>query len=138
MEFPIAIHKDDGTVYGVIVPDIPGVHSWGETIEEAIKNTKDAIISHVETLIELDEEVAFTCSTIENLVGNKEYDGAVWALVNVDLSQLDSKPERINVSLPRFVLHKIDAYVAARHETRSGFLARVAMEALSEGTGKHA
>ncbi|HDR9511687.1 HicB family protein [Burkholderia cepacia] len=138
MEFPIAIHKDDGTVYGVIVPDIPGVHSWGETIEEAIKNTKDAIISHVETLIELNEEVAFTCSTIEDLVGNKDYEGAVWALVNVDLSQLDSKPERINVSLPRFVLHKIDAYVAARHETRSGFLARVAMEALSEGNGKHA
>ena len=138
MEFPIAIHKDDGTVYGVIVPDIPGVHSWGETIDDAIKNTKEAIISHVETLIELGEEVAFDCSTIENLASNPDYAGAVWAFVSVDLSQLDSKPERINVSLPRFVLHKIDAYVASRHETRSGFLARAALEALQEGRAKHA
>ncbi|MBO1853260.1 type II toxin-antitoxin system HicB family antitoxin [Burkholderia cenocepacia] len=138
MEFPIAIHKDDGTVYGVIVPDIPGVHSWGETIDGAIKNAKEAIISHVETLIELGEEVSFTCSTIEELASNPDYAGAVWALVSVDLSQLDSKPERINVSLPRFVLHKIDAYVASRHETRSGFLARAALEALKEGDVRHA
>lgn len=53
MEFPIAVHKDDGSVYGVTVPDIPGVHSWGETIDDAIKNTREAIVGHVETLIEL-------------------------------------------------------------------------------------
>lgn len=138
MEFPIAVHKDDGSVYGVTVPDIPGVHSWGETIDDAIKNTREAIVGHVETLIELGEDVEFTCSTVEELVAKPEYAGAVWALVSVDLSQLDSKPERINVSIPRFVLHKIDAYVASRHETRSGFLARAALEALNEGKVRHA
>lgn len=131
MEFPIAVHKDDGSVYGVIVPDIPGVHSWGDTIDDAIRNAKEAIVSHVSTLLELGEDVGFTCSTVEELVGNEDYAGAVWALVDVDLSRLDNKPERINVSLPRFVLHKIDAYVEARHETRSGFLARAALEALT-------
>ncbi len=131
MEFPIAVHKDDGSVYGVIVPDIPGVHSWGDTIDEAIRNAREAIVGHVSTLLELGEDVGFTCSTVEELVGNEEYAGAVWALVDVDLSRLDSKPERINISLPRFVLHKIDAYVEARHETRSGFIARAALEALT-------
>lgn len=131
MEFPIVVHKDDGSVYGVIVPDIPGVPSWGDTIDEAIRNAKEAIVGHVSTLIELGEEVGFTCSTVEELAGQPEYAGAIWALVSVDLSKLDSKPERINISLPRFVLHKIDAYVEARHETRSGFLARAALEALA-------
>jgi hypothetical protein len=51
--------------------------------------------------------------------------------VSVDLSKLDSKPEKIKISLPRFVMHKIDAHVEARHETRSGFLARVALQALA-------
>ncbi|WP_230939439.1 type II toxin-antitoxin system HicB family antitoxin [Burkholderia diffusa] len=37
------------------VPDIPGVHSWGETMGEAIENTKVAIASHVETLLALGE-----------------------------------------------------------------------------------
>jgi hypothetical protein len=51
--------------------------------------------------------------------------------IDVDPTQLDSNSERINVSQPRFVLRKIDAYVTARHETRSGFLARAALEALA-------
>jgi predicted RNase H-like HicB family nuclease len=133
MEFPIAVHKDDGSVYGVTVPDIPGVHSWGDTIDDAVRNAREAIIGHVMTLVELGEDVGFNCSTIEELVTRPEFAGAVWALVDVDLSRLDAKPERINISLPRFVLRKIDAYVATRHETRSGFIARVALEALAHG-----
>lgn len=131
MLFPIAIHKDDGSVYGVAVPDIPGCHSWGETLDDAVRNAKEAITSHVETLVALGEDVEISCSTIEALATLDDYAGAIWALAEVDLSRLDSKPERINVSLPRFVLHKIDAYVERRHETRSGFLARAALEALA-------
>ncbi|WP_321886399.1 type II toxin-antitoxin system HicB family antitoxin [Paraburkholderia bannensis] len=131
MEFPIAIHKDEGSVYGVIVPDIPGVHSWGDTIDDALRNAKEAITGHVMTLVELGEVLSFKSSPIEKLATKNEYAGAIWALVDVDLTKLDSKPERINISLPRFVLHKIDAYVSQRHETRSGFLARAALEALA-------
>lgn len=131
MEFPIAIHKDDGSVYGVTVPDIVGCHSYGETIEDAIKNAREAISSHIETMIELGEEVDFTCSSIEDLVSREEFAGAVWALADVDVTKLDTKPERINISLPRFVLHKIDSFVEKRHETRSGFLARVALDAIA-------
>lgn len=131
MLVPIAIHKDDGSVYGVAVPDIPGCHSWGETLDDAVRNAKEAITSHVETLVALGEDVEISCSTIEALATLDDYAGAIWALAEVDLSRLDSKPERINVSLPRFVLHKIDAYVERRHETRSGFLARAALEALA-------
>ncbi|WP_321955803.1 type II toxin-antitoxin system HicB family antitoxin [Paraburkholderia bannensis] len=131
MEFPIAIHKDEGSVYGVTVPDIPGVHSWGDTIDDALRNAKEAITGHVMTLVELGEVISFKSSPIEKLATKNEYAGAIWALVDVDLTKLDSKPERINISLPRFVLHKIDAYVSQRHETRSGFLARAALEALA-------
>lgn len=47
MQFPIAIHKDEGSVYGVTVPDIPGVHSWGDTVDEAIRNTREAIAGQI-------------------------------------------------------------------------------------------
>ncbi|KND55190.1 phage-related hypothetical protein [Candidatus Paraburkholderia kirkii] len=124
MEFPIAIHKDEESVYSVIVPDVPGAFSWGDTIDDAIKNTREAIYAHVELLIEEGQDVSLSASSIEDLIGNPDYEGAIWAFVEVDLSKLDSRPERINISLPRFVLHKIDSYVEARHETRSGFLAR--------------
>lgn len=131
MEIPVAIFKDEGSVYGVNVPDIKGCHSWGETIDEALKNAKEAIYSHVETLIELGEQFEITQSKIEALSQSADYAGAVWALVDVELEKLDSKPERINVSLPRFVLSKIDDFTNARHETRSGFLSRAALQVIA-------
>lgn len=131
MQLPIAIHKDDGSVFGVTVPDIPGCHSWGDTVEEAITNAREAIYSHLETLLELGEKSDINASEIINLVSNADYSGAVWALVDVDLSKLDPTPERVNISLPRFVLNRIDSYTKLHHETRSGFIARAAMHELT-------
>lgn len=133
MQFPIAVFKDDGSVYGVVVPDVPGCNSWGDTIEDAIRNAKEAIYGHVGTLLELGESIDFKASHVDDLLKNAEYSGATWALVDIDMSRLDPSPERVNISLPRFVLSQIDAYTKAHHETRSGFLARAAMHALAEG-----
>jgi predicted RNase H-like HicB family nuclease len=131
MQFPIAIHKDDGTSYGVTVPDVLGCHSFGDTIDEAIQNAKEAIDGHLETLLELGEKVDLHASSIEDLQNHADYKGVIWGLVDVDLSKIDATPERVNISLPKFVLSRIDSYVTAKHETRSGFLARAALSALA-------
>ena len=128
MDIPVVIFKDEGSVYGVNVPDIKGVHSWGDTVEEALKNVKEAITSHIETLLELGESVEISQSKIGELQEDPEHAGGIWALVSLDLDKLDSKPERINISLPRFVLGKIDRYAASRHETRSGLLSRAVLQ----------
>lgn len=134
MEMPIAIHKDENSVYGVIVPDVPGCYSWGDTIDEAIKNAREAIYSHYEVLAESGDAVIFKVSKIEDLQGDDEYTGAIWALVDVDASKFDSKPERINISVPRFVLKRIDSYAESKHETRSGFISRAALAVIAEET----
>jgi predicted RNase H-like HicB family nuclease len=131
MLFPIAIHKQDGTSYGVTVPDIPGCFSYGDTIEDAITNSKEAIFGHLETLLELGEVVNVETSSIEQWKEDETFKDAFWGFVDVDISKLDSKPERVNISLPKFVLNRIDHYVAAKHETRSGFLVRAALSALA-------
>lgn len=131
MEIPVVIFKDQGSVYGVNVPDVRGCHSWGDTIEDAMRNAKEAIYSHVETLLELNEPVDIIPSNIEELQQSPDFASGIWALVTVDLTKFDSKPERINVSLPRFVLHKIDAYAESRHETRSGVIARAALQLIA-------
>jgi metal-responsive CopG/Arc/MetJ family transcriptional regulator len=51
-------------------------------------------------------------------------------MLDIDLSALDSKPERVNISLPRFVLRRIDAFAKQNNETRSGFLVRAALAAM--------
>ena len=131
MDIPIVIHKDETSVYGVTIPDIPGCYSHGDTIDEAMKNARAAIHSHIETLLELGETADINSSDIEELRNNATYAGGVWALVNIDMSLLDTRTERINISFPRFLLKKIDSYAAQRHETRSGFLARAALNTIA-------
>ena len=41
---------------------------------------------------------------------------------------LDKTLERVNISLPRRVLHRLDARARRAGETRSGFIARMAIE----------
>ncbi|MCD5363100.1 type II toxin-antitoxin system HicB family antitoxin [Chromobacterium aquaticum] len=132
MLFPIAIHKDEDSVYGVTVPDVPGCHSWGETILEAIENSKEAILGHIETMLELGDELELSQTSIEELQANPDYVGAIWAFVDVDLSKTNTKPERFNVSWPSFVLSQVDRYVQRHHDTRSGFLARAALELINK------
>ncbi|HNT07901.1 MAG TPA: type II toxin-antitoxin system HicB family antitoxin [Methanoculleus sp.] len=56
MRFRIVVREDpeDGG-YVVSCPAIPGCHSQGETLEEALENIKDAISGCVEVLNERTE-----------------------------------------------------------------------------------
>ena len=47
---------DEG-VYIVSVPSLPGCHTFGKTVEEAIEMAKEAIEGYIETLIDLGKEV---------------------------------------------------------------------------------
>ena len=49
--------EPDGSAYNVIVPALPGCLTFGETVEEAIENAKEAIGLHIEGLIAHGQEV---------------------------------------------------------------------------------
>lgn len=133
MQLPLAIQKDKDSAYGVTIPDVPGCYSWGDTIDEAIRNARDAVYSHFEAVAAETGGIGeLTSSTIESLATQEEFAGAIWALVEIDMSRLDSRPMRINISVPRFVLKKIDSYADARHESRSGFIARAALALIAD------
>ncbi|KVT56544.1 type II toxin-antitoxin system HicB family antitoxin [Burkholderia ubonensis] len=132
MKFLIAIHKDPGSSYGVTVPDFPGCHSAGPTVEQAIENTLEAIEGWIETSVAARDEVRFEPTSFEQLRNNPNYAGAFWAVVDVDPTKFDIEPEIVNISVPRFVLAQIDAYAKAHKESRSGFLVRAALENMRE------
>ncbi len=52
MEYTVIIHTADEGGYWVDVPVLPGCYSQGETIEEAIKNIREAIELHLDDLKE--------------------------------------------------------------------------------------
>ncbi len=56
-----------------------------------------------------------------------EFAGWVWAVASVDLATLSDKAERVNITLPARVLRRIDAAAKAAGESRSGFIAHLAL-----------
>ncbi len=56
----------------------------------------------------------------------------MWLLAEVDLSQIDTTPVRLNISLPANLVEQIDAYARSHGATRSGLLARAARQAMAQ------
>ncbi len=50
MNYPVVLHKDKTSDYGVTVPDLPGCFSAGKTVDEALAMAKEAIELHLEGL----------------------------------------------------------------------------------------
>ena len=127
MIYPVVIHKDLGTSYGVTVPDLPGCFSAGETMEEALKNVVEAIECHVEGIL-LDDEHLPLGKAIETHVNEPDYQGGTWALVDVDISKLGGETQRINISMAERILGKVDTFAKKTNKTRSKLLADAALE----------
>ncbi len=131
MLYPVCIHKEPGSDYGVTVPDIPGCFSAGSTYEEALSMVQDAIEFHLETLAEDGEEIPMG-STLEAYKNEKDYEDGIWALVNIDIAPFLGKAQKINVTLPGRLISKIDKAVEEKslYGNRSNFLAKAAMREL--------
>jgi predicted RNase H-like HicB family nuclease len=130
MRYPIAIEAGDARhAYGVVVPDLPGCFSAGDTLDEALMNAQEGILLHLEGLLD-DGKPLPKASNIEQLRRKRSFRNWTWAIVDVDMSQIGDKAARINITLPQRILRAVDAHARRRGETRSGFLARAALDAM--------
>ena len=127
MRFPIVIHKDPDSDYGVTVPDLPGCFSAGDTTDEAFSNAVEAIECHIEGLLE-DGDTLPSPGTVERHRADARFSEGVWALVEVDVAKLSGKAKRVNITLPERLLVRIDSFAARNGDTRSGLLAHAALE----------
>lgn len=131
MRYPIAIEPgDDKTAHGVTVPDLPGCLSAGDSLDEAMVNAEEAILLYLEDLLD-GGKAPPAPSSLESLRGAADCAGMVWAVVSVDLAKLSTKSTRINITIAERLLAAIDNYASTHGESRSGFLARAAIEAMS-------
>jgi len=125
--YPVVIHQEKDSDYGVIVPDLPGCFSAGVSVEDALKQVREAIECHLEGLLLDGEPLPMPTSDYARLAQDQEYQGGIWYLVEIDLNKLDTKTRRINITIPERLLTRVDRYVKEhRFDSRSGFLARAA------------
>ena len=128
MKYPIAIEMGSRKKsWGVVVPDLPGCFSAADSgIDEAIENAKEAIELWIEVALDQGMEIPRP-SMITDLQKKKEYKGWIWAVAEVDPALLSDEIERINITLPKRVLSRLDAKAKKAGETRSGFIAHLAL-----------
>ena len=129
MQYLVVAHQDrpDGTV-GITVPDLPGCFSAGDTLADALNQSREAIAVWVEAAIDNGETVPNPSTSIDP-------DGGIVAAVDVDDGLLSERSVRVNITLPSRLLAVIDR-TAKRTRIeggRSGLLAAAARTYLSEG-----
>lgn len=127
MRYPIAIEPGDARhAFGVVVPDLAGCFSAGDTLDQALTNAREAIELWMETVID-DGGVVPEPRPIDEHQADPAFAGWVWAVVDVDPAILSNKAERINITLPARVLRRIDAAAKRDGETRSGYITKLAI-----------
>lgn len=127
MLYPVYVHVgDEKHAHGVTFPDFPGCFAAADELADLPQAIQEAVQAHF-----YDEPVNVPAPTaLEVLAADPQYVGGVWLLAEVDLARIDTKPVRLNVSLPSNLVQQIDTWAGAHHMTRSGFLAKAALEAM--------
>jgi len=57
MEYTVIFHQAEEGRYWAEVPALPSCYSQGESIEETVKNIREAIEAHIESLKEEGQEI---------------------------------------------------------------------------------
>ena len=96
MKYPIVLHKEKDSDYGVTIPDVPGCYTAGSTIEEAIAMAQEAIQCHLEGLL-IDKEPLPLSSSIEENQKNPDFENGIWAIVDIDIAKLSIKSKRVKL-----------------------------------------
>lgn len=125
--YPAIFQPREQGGYTVEFPDLPGCFTEGHTEQEAMEMARDALSGHVHALHDLGREVPFPSvpSSLKTPVG------AFLALVEGPAEE--THPVRINVSIDKALLRRIDAIARREGMTRSGMLAASARRYMAQG-----
>ncbi len=111
---------DETHAYGATIPDFPGCFSASDNWE--------ALPSMIQEAVELycdGEDMSIpTPSTLDDLMKNNDYQDGLWIMLDIDISALNTKSVRLNISLPANVVAKMDDYAFKHHMTRSALIAK--------------
>lgn len=128
MRYPIAIEPGtDTTAFGVIVPDLPGCFSAGDTLDEAVSGAEEAAAAWVDAALDAGQAIPGPTS-LDTIRRMPDYTGWAFGIITLDPALLDDTIERVNITLPRRVLRRLDALARAAGESRSGFIAHLTLE----------
>ncbi|WP_428483240.1 type II toxin-antitoxin system HicB family antitoxin [Rhodopila sp.] len=128
MRYPIAIEiGTETTALGVVVPDLPGCFSAGDTLDEAVAGAEEAAAAWIDAALDAGHAIPAP-SSLDAIRQNPDHAGWAFGVITLDAALLDDTVERVNITLPRRVLKRLDALEWMAGESRSGYIAHLTLE----------
>jgi len=130
MKYPVAIEPgNETTAWGVVVPDLPGCFSAADSgLDEALDNAREAMLAWLEEAVAQGGSIPAP-SSIDALAANGQFNGWIWAVIDIDPLWLDETEEHVYITLPRRVLALLDSRAHSAGESRSTYIAQLALQA---------
>jgi len=127
MRYPILIEEgSEIAAFGVVVPDLPGCYSAGDTLDEALDAAAEAVAAWVDAALDAGVVIP-PPSSLGDVRGLPDYQGWSVGVIDLDPALFDDSIERVNITLPKRVLRRLDDLAAARHQSRGAFIADLTM-----------
>lgn len=128
MRYPVAIETGgESEAFGVVVPDLPGCFSAGDTLDEALTAAEEAAAAWIDATLDAGGAIPAP-SSLDSLRESRDYADWTFGVITLDPALLDDTIERVNITLPRRVLKRLDALARAAGESRSGYIAQRTLE----------
>ena len=128
MRYPIFIEAGtNDTAFGVVVPDLPGCFSAGDTLDEAVESAKEAAALWIDTALDAGTAIP-PPSSLEAARQNPGYASWILGIVELDPGLFDDSIDRINITLPRRVLRRLDAQAQSQGQSRGAFIADLTLK----------
>jgi len=108
------------------VPDLPGCFSAGDSLDEAVERAKEAAAAWIDTALDKGMEIP-KASSLHDIRANPDYANWTFGLIDLEETLLDDTIERVNITLPRRVLRRLDDMARAEGQSRGGLITRLTL-----------
>lgn len=128
MRYPIAIEPGtEDTAFGVVVPDLPGCFSAGDTLDEALAGAEEAAAGWIDAALDAGAAIP-RATSLDALRLDPAFRGWTLGVITLDAALFEDMVGRVNVTLPRRVLRRFDAMARAAGESRSSYIAQLTLQ----------
>jgi hypothetical protein len=103
------------------------IEPTGDALDDALAGAEEAAAAWIDATLDAGGAVPAP-STLGSVRDNPTYRGWAFGVISLDPALLDDTTERVNITLPRRVLKRLDARARAAGESRSGYIARLTLE----------
>ena len=128
LRYPVAIEPGhDDQAFGIVVPDLPGCFSAGDTLDEAMNGVEEAAAAWIDATLDAGEAIP-PPSELDAIRSRLEFAGWSFGVITLDPAILDDATQRVNITLPRRALERLDAGARRAGESRSGYIAQMTLK----------